>query len=241
MINSLYVPVSYADHFTLCTNYEAYDVAMEVLEVGLHYHPQSDRLIFQRGVIHAMRSEFEDAEHDFQLASQLAPEKNLSYVGLGINYMQAGNLPQAIQSLEERIKQKPKDATLQYLLGEALTRSGVRPGQSGFDEAKTALETSVKLNPRFAPAQVDLARLYIKENRLDDALHHLEQARAADPKDKGAYSQLAIVYRRQGKPELASTVLSNLTKLNEEERQGDHTRRLRIVKQGSGNSAEVDR
>ncbi len=229
---------NYVDLVALCTNYEAYDIAMEVIEVGLHYHPRSDRLIFQRGVIHAMRSEFDDAERDFQLASELAPEKNLSYVGLGISYMQEGNLPQAIHSLEARIKEKPNDATLQYLLGEALTRSGIRPGDSGFSEAKTALEKSVMLNAKFAPAQVDLARLYIKENRLEDALHHLEEAKTADPKDRGAYSQLAIVYRRQGKPELAAAMLTTLTQLNEAERKGDHTRHLRIVQDGASDSGK---
>jgi tetratricopeptide (TPR) repeat protein len=221
---------NYIDLAALCTTYEAYALGLEVIEVGLHYHPQSDRLIFQRGVIYAMRNQFDLAEQDFQLAAKLAPEKNLSYVALGVSYMQVGDLPKAITSLRQRIKHKPDDPTLRYLLGEALVRSGATAGDSAFAEAKASLEKSVKLNPRFAPAQVNLGKIYLKENQLDEAMAHLEQARALDPKDKSAYSQLAIVYRRKGKAETARTMLTTLNQLNDQERQQEgHRKRLLAV------------
>jgi DNA-binding SARP family transcriptional activator len=50
-----------------------------------------------------------------------------------------------------------------------------------------------------------------------------------DPKDKGAYSQLAIAYRRKGNPELATAMLAILNKLNEEERKGSGRERLQMV------------
>jgi tetratricopeptide (TPR) repeat protein len=225
---------SYVDLATMCTTYEAYVLGLEVIEIGLRHHPQSDRLIFQRGVIHAIQNQLDLAEPDFQLAAKLAPEKNLSYVAMGVSYMQSGDLPKAIASVRQRIKQKPNDAILHYLLGEALVRSGASPGDSAFTEAKASLEKSVKLNPRFAPAQVNLGKIYLKENRLDDALSHLEEARALDPKDKSAYSQLAIVYRRKGKPEIVKTMLTKLNQLNDEERQEEgHRKRLRGVEETS--------
>ena len=220
---------NYVDLATLCTNHDAYALGLEVIEVGLHYHPQSDRLIFQRGVIEAMMNHFDRADRDFQLASRLAPEKNLSYVGLGVSYLQRGDVEQAVQTLRKRTAKKPNDAVLQYLLGEALMRSGAGPGDELFKEARTALEKSVKLNPKFPAAQVDLGKIYLKENRVAEALQHLEQARALDPKDKGAYSQLAIAYRRKGNPELATAMLATLNKLNEEERQGSGRERLQMV------------
>jgi tetratricopeptide (TPR) repeat protein len=221
---------NYIDLAALCTTYEAYALGLEIIDFGMNYHPQTDRLIFQRGVIYAMRNQFDLAEQDFQFAAKLAPEKNLSYVALGVSYMQVGDLPKAITSLRQRIKQKPDDPTLRYLLGEALVRSGATPGDPAFTEAKVSLEKSVKLNPRFAPAQVNLGRIYLKENRLDKSLSHLEQARALDPKDKSAYSQLAIVYRRKGKPEVAKTMLAKLNELNDQARQEEgHRKRLQAV------------
>lgn len=232
---------NYVDLATLCTTYESYDIALEVVEVGLHHLPQSDRLIFQRGVIHAMQSKSDLAEQDFQLASKLAPEKNLSYVAMGVSYMQMGDLPKAIASLRRRIREKPNDATLHYLLGEALIRAGAAPGNATFSEAKLALTKSVRLNPKFPNSRVDLAKLYIKENRFDEAIEHLEQVRVLDPKDKAAYSQLAIAYRKKGKPELASAMLASLNKLNDEDRKGE--RRLRLTMAGGdaapGNKAQT--
>jgi tetratricopeptide (TPR) repeat protein len=130
--------------------------------------------------------------------------------------------------LRQRIKEKPNDPILLYLLGDALIRSGATPGDPTFAEAKAALEQSVKLNPRVAASQVDLAKLYLKENHLDEARDHLERAKTIDPKDKTAYSQLAMVYRRSGKPELASAMLNTLNQLNEEDRHEDHRQRLRV-------------
>jgi Flp pilus assembly protein TadD len=75
-----------------------------------------------------------------------------------------------------------------------------------------------------------------KQNRLTEAVQHLEQARTVDPKDKGAYSQLAIAYRRMGKPELAATMLATLNKLNDEERKGNSRQRLQIVKENQPTS-----
>jgi Flp pilus assembly protein TadD len=209
---------NFIDLADLCTKYEAFKIALDVIEVGLHYHPESDRLIFQRGVVYAMTNKFDLAEQDFQTAARFTPEKNLSYVAMGISFMQAGNLPKAVAELRGRIRNKPNDALLQYLLGEALTRSGATPGTAQFLEAKVALQRSVRLNAKFAPSHVDLAKLYIKENQLDAAIQHLETARRLDPKDTTAYAQLAIAYRRKGKPEMASAMLAALNRINEEER-----------------------
>jgi Flp pilus assembly protein TadD len=185
-----------------------------------------------------MQSKSDLAEQDFQLASKLAPEKNLSYVAMGVSYIQMGDLPKAIASLRRRIREKPNDAPLHYLLGEALIRAGTAPGNATFSEAKLALTKSVKLNPKFPNSRVDLAKLYIRENRLDEAIEQLEQVRTLDPKDKAAYSQLAIVYRKKGRPELASSMLATLNKLNDEDRKGE--RRLRLTMAG-GEAAPGER
>ena len=221
---------NYIDLAALCIDHDGFDLALEVLNVGLHYRPQSDRLIFQRGIAHAMKNEFDLADKDFQLASQLAPDKNLSYVGLGVSYMQTGNVAAAIRTLRERVKEKPADATLQYLLGKALIRSGASPGDAQYAEARGALETSVKLSPEFVPSLVELAKMDLLENRVDEAVPVLEKARALDPQDNAALSQLAVAYRRQGKPDKAKEALASLAKLNAEQRAKATTGRIRLVK-----------
>jgi Flp pilus assembly protein TadD len=178
-----------------------------------------------------MMNQFDLADQDFQLAAQLAPNNNLTYAGLSVSYMQTGNLPEAVRMLRERISEKPADATLQYLLGEALIRAGAAPDAPEFAEAKASLEHSIALNPTFVPPKVDLAKLYLRENRVDEAVILLEKARSLDPNEKSIYSQLATAYRRQKKTEQAAAALATLTRLNEDQRERDSHKRIRLVRQ----------
>lgn len=220
---------NYLDLAALCINHDAFDLGNEVIQVGLHYHPQSDRLIFERGLLHELQNQFDLAEEDFRLASQFAPEKNLSYIGLSVSYIQSGNLQDAIRLLKKRVREKPNDSMLQYLLGEALVRSGASPGNPAFEEAQTALAKSISLDARFAPAQVELAKTFLMQNRVAEAVAHLERACVLDPTDKAPYSLLAVAYRRQGKPELAQKMLTDLIELNEQER-SQSSRRVRLIR-----------
>ena len=221
---------SYVDLAALCTKYEAFQLALDVIAVGLSHHAESDRLIFQRGVVYAMTNRFDLAEQDFQAAARLAPDKNLTHVARGITQMQAGDLDQAIAQLRARVRTSPKDATLQYLLGEALTRAGAAPGAGTFDEAKRALQASVRLDATFVPARVDLARLLLKENRTAAAIEQLEAARTLDPTNQSAYSQLAVAYRRTGDIAKSSAMVAALNRVNAEERaQAGRRKRLQAV------------
>jgi len=221
---------NYLDFAALCADYEAYQLAIEILNVGLHYLQDSDRLTFQRGAIFAMMGQLDRAEQDFERASTLAPEKDLAYVGLGIAYMQKSNLPQALEVLRRRTREKPNDYVLQYLLGEALIRHGLSPGGPDMAEAQTALEQSVRLNPSFSRSRIDLGKILLKQNRLEEAIKQLEVGRQLDPNDKAVYSQLAAAYRRKGDDQQTSAMLNMVTKLNDEQREREKRKLLRIVK-----------
>jgi tetratricopeptide (TPR) repeat protein len=221
---------NYVDLASLCINHDAYDLGLEIIEVGLRHRPNSARLILERGLLQAMQNHFDLADKDFQLSSSLAPEKDLSYVGLGLSYMEEGKLPAALRLLRQRIKHKPNDATLQYLLGEGLMRSGASPGEPAFREAKAALRKSLGLNPKSASAHIAFAKLLLKQGGVEQAVAHLETACSLDPAQKAAYSQLAIAYRRIGKTEKAKDMLAILSKLNDEERLEDSRQHIRIVK-----------
>ena len=211
---------NYLDLGVMCLNHDSFELGLQAVEVGLHHLPDSDQLVFQRGVFHAMLGQYESAERDFQLANKLAPERDLTYAGLGMTYLQEGHLPEAIRVLRQRTKEARGhgDYHLPYLLGEALIRSGVTPGQPAFAEARSALEESLRLSPTYSRSHVDLAKLYLMENRLDEAIDHFEKARALDPENKAVYSHLATAYRRKGKSGQANAMLAMLVKLNDQDR-----------------------
>jgi tetratricopeptide (TPR) repeat protein len=224
---------NYLDLAALCVDHQAYALAVEILNVGLHYLPDSDRLIFQRGAVFAMMGQMERAERDFERASTLAPEKDLVYAGLSIAYMQKSELPQALDILRRRTREKPNDYLLQYLLGEVLIRQGLVPGSPEITEAHRALERSVKLNPSFCRSRIDLGKILLKEGRVDDAIRQLEVAQKLDPNEKSIYSQLSVAYRRKGDVERSAALLRLVTRLNDAEREREKQNLLRIVKTDS--------
>ena len=217
---------NYLDFAALCLDHQDFPAGLQVLNVGLGIHPKSDRLFFERALLYATQDKFDLAEKDFQQAALLAPDSDSSYRGLGRLYLETGNAAQAIETLRKRLREKPSDADLLYLLGEALVRSGAHPGDAAYQEAQSAFEESIKLNPKECLPRVSLGKIYLEEDRVTDAVMQLEQARTNNPKEKSTYWQLAVAYRRLGETDNQKAVLDSLKKLNDEERAGsrDKTR-----------------
>ena len=208
----------YLDFASICIDHQDFPSALKVLELGLQLHPKSDQLLFERGLFYAMQDNFALAQKDFEAAAALAPEKDSSYAGLGVLYLESGNAAQAAQTLKKRLREKPDDANLLYLLGEALLRGGAHQGDPAFSEAQAALEKSVKLNPLLCLPHVSLAKIYLEEDRANDAVAQLEQARSIDPKERSTYWQLAVAYRKLGQNGKQKEALAELKQLGDQER-----------------------
>ncbi len=209
---------NYLDFANLCINHRDFDNGLKVIAVGLNVLPDSSRLTFERGVLYAMQDRFDLAETDFQRSSLLSPETNFGTVGMGVTYLETGNASKAIDLLHRRLNQNPNDASLLYLLGEALMRNGAKAGEAQYAEAGASFEKSVRLNPDLCLPHVALGEIYLDEERFDNAIVQLERARAIDPKEKSAYSHLAVAYRRSGKTEDAKRILNMLKDLHQAER-----------------------
>jgi tetratricopeptide (TPR) repeat protein len=211
---------TYLDFASLCIDHRAFDDGMKVIAVGLQVHPKSEQLTFMHGILNAMQDHFELAEDDFRKAALFAPQNDFGYIGLGVTYLELGNSEKAIQVIRERLRQMPNDASLLYLLGEGLLRSGAVQGQPEFAEAQTTLERSISLNPRLCLPHISLGSIYLDEERWSEAAAQFEQARAIDQNENSAYSHLAIAYRHLGQQEKAKEVLTSLKQLLIQQRAG---------------------
>lgn len=210
----------YLEFASICIDHQDYPAALKVIEAGIQASPASDQLFFERGILYAVQDNFKLAEADFKKASELSPGKDANYKGLGILYLESGNAEEAVATLKRRLQSKPDDPDLLYLLGEALLRSGAQPGDEAYRAAQAAFEKSIKLDPTTCLPRVSLGKMYLEEGRVEDAVSQLEKARAADPKEKSTYWQLAMAYRKQGRAEEQKEVLLSLKKLNDGERIG---------------------
>ena len=211
---------NYLAFASLCMDHQAFEDANKVLAVGLSVHPKSGRLLFERGILDAMQNHYDLAERDFQASADSAPTDSAAYIGLGVTFLETGNATRAIPLLRGRLKDHPNDANLSYLLGEALLKTGAQEGSPSLAEAQALLERSVRLNPRLVEPHIALGTIYLRHDKLQDAVDQLELARHLDPKAKSAYSHLAIAYRKLGQQEKSKDVLVELKRINDLERTG---------------------
>lgn len=197
-----------------CMGKKAYALGMQVVDLGLKHLQDSARLHFERAMFLSLLDQFDNAKNDFDLARKLAPDSDVAFIATAQEAMFGGNVPEAIRSAREGIAKGHDNFMLLTLLGEALLRSGITPGQPGFEEARQALEKAVAERPNYPSSQLALGKLYLVANRLGDAVAHLEVARQLDPGNPSIYSNLAAAYRKQGDTQKAKEALATLAQLN---------------------------
>lgn len=225
---------NYLDLATLCVDHANYDLGLEIVNIGIKNIPQSDRLYFQRGTLLAMKGQSAQAVGDFETAGKLAPNKSLPHAARGIVLLELGETPKAIALLRQRASASPDDYMVQYVLGEALNRSGPALKSPEENEAIRALEKSVSLNPDFAASRAVLGKLLLRRNEVDRAITELEKALELDPQETSSLYQLAQAHRRKGNLERAKELFAKVDRVKSEERDKFMSRTLlRLVREGS--------
>jgi tetratricopeptide (TPR) repeat protein len=198
-----------------CMDHQNYALGVRVVNLGIGNLPHSARLFYERGVFQTLLERGDLAANDFAQAAKLAPGTEIAYMATAQQNLVEGKIPETIAAARQGIAAGHENYILFTLLGEALIRSGVAPGQPEFAEAQAALEKSVAAHPDNSRSQIALAKIYLMAGRSDDAITHLEIARQFDPANTSVYSHLATAYRQRGQLDQAQKMLAILANLNE--------------------------
>jgi tetratricopeptide (TPR) repeat protein len=198
-----------------CMDHQNYPLGLKVVNLGIENLPHSARLFYERGVFQTLLERDDLAATDFAEAARLAPETEIAYMATAQQNLVEGKIAETIAAARAGIAAGHENYILLTLLGEALIRSGVTPGQPEFAEAQSALEKSVADHPDNSRSQIALAKIYLMAGRADDAITRLEIARQLDPSNTSVYSHLATAYRQRGQLDQAQKMLAILANLNE--------------------------
>jgi tetratricopeptide (TPR) repeat protein len=197
-----------------CMDHQNYALGVKVVNLGMQNLPRSARLFYERGVFQTLLERGDLAAADFAAAAQLAPQTEIAYMATAQQDLVEGRIPETIAAARQAIAAGQENYILFTLLGEALIRSGVAPGQPEFAEAQAALEKSVAAHPDNSRSQIALAKIYLMAGRSGDAITHLQIAREIDPANTSVYSHLATAYRQRGQLDQAQKMLAILANLN---------------------------
>jgi predicted Zn-dependent protease len=200
-----------------CMDHREYGLGLKVVDIGLRNLPQSARLHYEQAMFLTELDQFDQAKPQFELAGKLAAGSEIGYLATAQQELFAGEVVDAIRSAREGVKKGYENPALLTILGEALIRSGVSPGQAEFVEAQSALEQSVTQRPNDPTSQIALGGLYLTAGRLEDAISHLKTALQLEPGKPSIYAKIAKAYQRHGDAQLEQDALAALEKLNREQ------------------------
>jgi predicted Zn-dependent protease len=198
-----------------CSENSDFALGLRVVDVGLKNLPQSARLHYQRAMFLWQLDQFDRAKAGFELASKFGQGTDMGFISPAHEALLSGNVPDAVKIARDGVSKGFDNPILLTILGEALVRSGVAPGEPGFTEAQSALEKAVAARPNDATAQIALGQVDLASGHVNDAIAHLERARQIQPDQPSVYASLAKAYQRSGDSQRAQQAFAILEKLNE--------------------------
>ena len=179
-----------------------YRQALPLIQEAANRLPEAASVQFHLAMVHYMMNQIPQAIAAFDKALAISgafPEKDQALSHLAI--LRDGEHLD-IPTLEQRVKDAPKDVVLMLFMAKKLAAAG-RP-----QDALSAFQSSLAVNPDLEAAHLGLAQLYTTAlNQPDKALDAATQARKVAPQSPRAAAVLGTASFRLGKHEDAYNLL----------------------------------
>jgi len=142
------------------------------------------------------------AVQDLEVAFKKNPDAVKAGIPLVALYMSRGEPEKALKTAQALHEKASKNFTLLNLLGTAQVNTGQ------YKLARQSFEKAIELNPNFLDAQINLSKLDVGENKLDQARQRLQSLQQNHPGDIDILIELAKVEQSAGRYELANDWLA---------------------------------
>ncbi len=210
---------------------EAESLCRKVLELN----PYTADAFLGLGVIYQQKNQLDEAIEYLSKSILYDPYSSENHLALGIVFMAKMRLPDAIREMDRAIELDPTNAKAWFHRGYCLMVE--KSDQPTRLKAIEYIHKSVELSPNFAEARWRLSMLLIQENRLSDAIVHLETLVKMRPQDAQIIHALALclVQDSQEDPEKlkkARALLEKAVSMNEDFEKAQYDLGVVLVKLG---------
>lgn len=195
--------------------HRATDPAAQVFAKGNRLFPHSARMLIALGVTWHVRGAFDRAVDCVCQASDLNPSDPAPYSFLGrmLNTETAKSKPY-LERVERFAKLQPGNALAHFYLASARLKGRSGPGDPATArEIEAGLQRAAQLDPKFAPAPLQLGILYSEQGEFQKAIAAYRRAIELDPALEEGHYRLSQALRRTGQNAGARTELEIHRKL----------------------------
>jgi tetratricopeptide (TPR) repeat protein len=205
--------------------------AAEVFGRGVKQFPNSSRLLAGLGITEYLMGHNDAAVKALCSAIDLNPRDATLYFFLSrVHDIPEGQRTAVSARFEQFVRESPTDAKARYYYAMNLWDSD----QEGTDnasvqKAKALLQESVKLDPKFADAHLQLGILLSREANDEAAIREFEQCIALDPSLSVAHYRLGQALIRRGEMERGRKELDQWKVLRSKEQADSQNRQKEIL------------
>lgn len=188
--------------------HHAPEPAAEVFSNGTRKYPSSSRMLLGLGAAAFARGDSDGATRRICQASDLNPADAAPYLFLG-KIEQSEITPPAdlVEKLHRFATLQPQNADANYYYAVALwKRKSSRTNETAV-QAESLLKAALKINPKYAPAELQLGIVHSDQGDYASAVADYQKAIQIDPQLEEAHYRLAQAYREIGQPDKAKEEL----------------------------------
>jgi len=198
-------------------------LAQASFEKAVQLDPDSWQGNILVGDIYRQRGKYALAIQHYEAAAKTNPAVPASYLGLATSYWQTGKFDEAVAAAQKVLQLDPHNTQAKFEIGDIHVR------RHEFNEAVPYLQAVIAAKPENLIAHGDLGKAWAGLGKVDEAIRELTIAMPTDEQGDLHY-QLFLLYKKQGKKDLAQQALATSKQLRERSAQLRATRLARAFK-----------